>query len=156
MKPALVLRVASAWALLTSCLHTVLFLSYTPKHGAAELAVVEAMKSHVFSFGGTPLSYWQMYFGYALLSTLTDFAEGALLWLLANLARSAAQQVRPFVALLLLFNIGHILIVSEYFFRAPLLNDVLLAVLLAVVLVQTTSSRRLALAPDDVNLSGSP
>src|SRR6516165_12319608 len=121
IKPVLVLRVASAWALLTSCLHTALFLTYTPKHGADEIAVVDAMKSHVFSFGGTPLTYWGMYFGYGWLSTLTDFAEAVLLWQLATIAKAAPLQIKSILALLLIFNIGHIVVVSQYFFRAPLI-----------------------------------
>jgi hypothetical protein len=137
MRPVLILRVASAWALLTSCIHTLLFLTYAPKHGSDEIAVVGAMKSHVFSFGGTPLTYWGMYFGYGLLSTLTDFTEGVLLWQLATIAKSSPLQIRSIVALFLIFNIGHMIIVSQYFFRAPLINDVPLAVLLAVTFFMT-------------------
>jgi hypothetical protein len=134
IKPVLILRLASAWALLTSALHTALFLTYAPKHGPDEIAVVEAMKSHVFRFGGTPLTYWGMYFGYGWLSTLTDFAEGVLLWQLATIAKSAPLQIRSILALLLMFNIGHIVVVSQYFFRAPLINDVPLTILLAVTI----------------------
>ncbi len=141
-KAVVLLRVGAAWALLTSSLHTLLFLTYAPKHGPDEIAVVGAMKSHVFNFSGTAVSYWGMYFGYGLLSTLTDFVEGVLLWQLASIAKSAPSQVRPVVALFLIFNIGHIAVVTEYFFRAPLLNDVPLALILATslwVLPRSTS-----------------
>jgi len=74
------LRLASLLALLQYCAHAFLFLSARPTHGAAEAAVIDAMKGHRFEFSGLTRSYWDFYFGYGLLAILWGLVEIVLLW----------------------------------------------------------------------------
>ena len=128
-KPALLLRLAAIVALLECLGHTMLFVRYVPVHGPAETAVVDAMKSHVFNFGGSPRSYWDLYFGYGLFVSIGSFVEAALLWQLAGLAASGVPRIRPLAGLVALAELGYTLLIRKYFFATPLFAHVVATVL---------------------------
>jgi hypothetical protein len=125
------LRLASLLALLQYCAHALLFLSARPTHGAAEAAVIDAMKAHRFEFSGLTRSYWDFYFGYGLLAILWGLVEVVLLWQLPTLAANDLSRVRPTVALLILANVAHAALAWTYFFPAPVIGDVVVAACLA-------------------------
>lgn len=125
------LRLASLLALLQYCAHALLFLSARPTHGAAEAAVIDAMKAHRFEFSGFSRSYWDFYFGYGLLAILWGLVEIVLLWQLPTLAANDFSRVRPIVALLLLANLAHAALAWTYFFPAPVIGDLVVAACLA-------------------------
>src|SRR5260370_945652 len=75
VKPTIFLRTASLLSLLAFLGHTSLFVSYVPTHGAEEVALVAAMKSHHFNFGGFTHSYWELYFGYGLFVSISCLVE---------------------------------------------------------------------------------
>src|SRR5262245_59794847 len=122
-----ILRAASILAFLQASAHTLLFLSARPRHGAEELAAVETMKGHHFTFGGFSRSYWDMYFGGGLLAAWNVFVEAALIWLLAGLATADAAKVRPIVMLLVLANVVHAAFCLTYFFLTPVVADGVIA-----------------------------
>jgi len=130
-KPTKILRLASLLALLQYSAHTLLFLSAKPTHGAAEAAVIDAMKGHRFEFSGLTRSYWDFYFGYGLLAILWGLVEIVLLWQLPTLAAIDSSRVRPTVALLILANVAHAALAWTYFFPAPVVGDVVVAACLA-------------------------
>ncbi len=130
-----VLRGASILALLQAVAHALLFLSASPRHGAEEIAVIEAMKSHHFAFGGFLRSYWDFYFGYGLLAAFSVFVEAALLWLLATLAADVGQRIRPVLAVLALAKIAHALLCLKFFFVTPVVPDVAIAACLVWALL---------------------
>lgn len=134
MKPDVLLRIASAVAGLQFVAHTLLFVRSAPRHGAEEVAVRDAMKSHRFDFLGSQRSYWDFYYGYGLSAAFVVLIEAVLFWQLASLARSSPSAVMPMVALFLCFNIGHLILMWRYFFITPMIPDALIACCLGVVL----------------------
>ncbi len=122
--------------------HAALFLSAKPTHGAAETAVVNLMKGPRFDFSGFSRSYWDFYFGYGLLAILWGLVEIVLLWQLSALAANDSSAVRPTVALLLLANVAHAVLALCYFFPAPVVGDVVVAVCLTWALVALRSHAR--------------
>lgn len=131
MTSSTVLRIAAVVALIQFAGHGALFLRSKPSHGPAEVAVVNAMKENRFNFGGATRSYWDMYFGYGLEAAAVCLVEAILLWQLAGIARAAPGIIRPIVALVLVSNLAHAVLVLRYFFLVPLVPDVLISALLA-------------------------
>ena len=124
------LRVAAVLAAIQGLSHGALFVSAKPRHGSAEIAVIEAMKTNRF-FAGATRSYWDMYFGYGLIAAGVCLIEAALLWQLAGIAAANSILIRPIIALLVLANIAHVILVGRYFmFVVPMVFDVLIAGLL--------------------------
>ena len=132
----MLLRVAAIVAAVQGTAHATLVLKYTPAHGAAELAVVEAMQSYHFLFGGFSRTYWDFYFGYAMMSAFACFIEALVFWQLSKFAGEHAPVVRSVAAVFILFNVGHAILATRYFFILPAAFDALLVLLLgAAVLV---------------------
>lgn len=129
------LRIAAAVALLQFFAHGAMFIRAQPTHGDAEVSVVAAMKEHRFNFGGSMRSYWDMYFGYGLEAAFICLVEAILFWQLAAIAGAAPAMARPTIALFLLANIAHAILVLRYFFWVPLVPDLVIALLLSWTLL---------------------
>ncbi len=130
------LRIASLLVWLEVFAHTFMFVSYVPKHGAEEVAIVAAMKSHLFNFGGTPHSYWDFYFGYGLFVSISCLTEAVLLWQLASIGKAGVWQIKPIVAIFFLGEAGYVAVIWKYFsFPVPMLTHSAVAVCLAGALV---------------------
>lgn len=134
MTPSTLLRIAAVVAVLQFVGHGALFLRAKPTHGPAEVAVVKAMKENRFNFGGSTRSYWDMYFGYGLEAAAVCLVEAILLWQLAAVIRVTPDSVKPIIALVLVANLAHIVLVLRYFFLVPLVPDVVISALLILVL----------------------
>jgi hypothetical protein len=135
MNTAVLLRVAAVIALVQFVAHTTLFVTYAPMHGPDETQVVQIMQSHVYSFSGSPRSYWDMYFGYGLFSAFNCLIEAALLWMLAAIARENAPRARPIAALFLFANVGYTALVWKYFFPLPSYFDIALVLVLGLAIL---------------------
>jgi hypothetical protein len=122
--------------------HAFLFLTARPKHGAEEIAVLEAMRSHTFDFSGSVRSYWTMYFGAGLMIILAGIVEVVSLGLLAGLAKSDPKRATPFIALFLFANLAHAALAATCFFLTPVLADLVVSGLLAGALVAARSQTR--------------
>jgi hypothetical protein len=146
MKAALPLRIASILALIAAIGHTALFLTYKPTHGPVEIVVVSAMQTHVFSFGGFPHTYWQLYFGYELFVTISCLVECGLLWQLAKLSSSAPLSIRPMIALLFLGEVATSILMLKFFFLIPIVVHIATALCLALALVAVTRNRTVRVA----------
>ena len=130
MDPIVLLRIAAVLAGIQGFAHGALFVSAKPRYGAAEVAVIEAMKTNRF-FAGATRSYWDMYFGYGLIAAGVCLVEGVLLWQLGQVAAANPALPRPIIGLIIAANIGHVLLVARYFmFVVPMIFDVLIAALL--------------------------
>ncbi len=147
MKATGFLRIASLVALLQFLAHTFLLVTYVPRHGPEEVAVVEAMKAYRFSLGGVVAhSYWDLYFGYGLMAAVNCLIEAVLFWQLAGLARSNPSRIKPIVGLFLAANLVHAILVGKYFFLViPMVTDVLIAICLGVALMSGGSAGEEAL-----------
>ena len=129
----LILRAAGVLACVQGLAHGTLMVIAKPKHGPEEVAVVEAMKNFAFDFAGSLHSYWDMYFGYALMVAGACIVEGLLLLVLAPMA-SDPKRLRPVLLLLVAANIAHAALVLRYFFLLPLVFDGLVAVLITLAI----------------------
>jgi len=119
------LRIASALAAVQGIAHGTLVISARPRHGAAETAVVEAMKANYFNFGGGLRSYWGFYFGYGLMVAVFCVVESVLFWQLARIATTNAGLARPIIWLFVFANLVHAALATRYFFWAPVVFDIL-------------------------------
>src|SRR5437868_11909012 len=99
MTAGFLLRIVSVIALLQSIGHGTMFVRARPTHGADEVAVVDAMRSHAFTFGWAPRTYWDMYFGYGLEAAFICLVEAVLFWMLAGAARGNGALVRSVAGL---------------------------------------------------------
>jgi len=140
MRTAILLRVAAVLALVQCLGHAALFLTYVPKHGPDEVAVVAAMHDHLFNFSGRLHSYWDMYFGYGVMAVLNCLIEAILFWQLASIARNSPRTVMPVTALFLLANLAYFTLITLYFFPLPGYFDLAIALCLAAVLVSAWKS----------------
>ena len=119
------LRLTAVVALIQGLGHAAIFVNATPRHGAAEVAVIEAMQARAFDFGGfAPHSYWDLYFGYGLMAVVFALFIAAALWLTSGLAGQPRQVLR-FGACIGVAVVVHAAIVARYFFRLPLEFDLL-------------------------------
>jgi hypothetical protein len=105
-----------------------MFVRARPTHGAAEVAVVDAMRSQAFLFASAPRTYWDMYFGYGLEAAVVCLVEAILFWLLAGAAPGCAVLVRSVAALFAAANLAHIVMLLRYFaFPLPMVFDGIIA-----------------------------
>jgi hypothetical protein len=129
------LRMAAGLAAVQGTAHSALFLTAKPRHGAAEVGVIETMKSNRFFADGTR-SYWDFYFGYGLLAAAACFVQAILFWQLGTIAASRPELIRPMVGLFFLANVGHALLVARYFsLYVTIAFDLLIAACLALAFV---------------------
>lgn len=135
MKLSTLFRIAAVVALVQCLGHGTLFLSYRPSHGPDELAVVQAMQTHYFSFSGYSRSYWDMYFGYGLFSAFNCLIEALLFWTIAPFADAAGRKILPVAAVFLFANLGYLALIARYFFALPGYFDATLALLMIITLV---------------------
>jgi hypothetical protein len=145
----LALRLTAAVALIQGLGHAAIFLNARPRHGAAEVAVIEAMHAQSFDFGGfAPHSYWDLYYGYGLLAVVFALFVALVLWLTSGLAEQP-RQVRRFAGCIGVVVAVHAAIIARYFFRLPLEFDlvVIAGVLVSVVLSTRAPQTTVAGAP---------
>ena len=127
----LLLRIASVLSAIQGLAHGALFITAKPRNGPAEEAVVSAMKATRVMRGG--LGYWDFYFGYGLIAAAICIVEAVLFWQLVTVARANPALARPTIALFVVWNIAHALLLVRYFrFPVPITFDVVIAITLAL------------------------
>jgi hypothetical protein len=139
MAPSTLLRTAAVIALLQGVAHTVLIVVASPKHGPEEIAVIEAMKSHRFDFLGAKRSYWDFYFGYALIAAIICFVEAALFWQVAAAANVGAGLIQSVTVIFIAFNLVHALLAWRYFFVTPIVPDLIIVVCLVLAFLRAAA-----------------
>ena len=129
MKAAVWVRVAAGLVFLHAVLHTIGGVFGKVESGPATAAVT-AMKANQLMAFGSLRTYWDFYLGLGLAVSLFLTMEAVVLWLLAPLATSHGEKLRPVLGV---FGAGYVLlaVVSfRYFFVAPAIFEVLIAVCL--------------------------
>lgn len=140
MTSAWLLRVAAAAAAVQGLAHGAFFITAKPRSGAAEVAVVEAMKTNRFFAGH--LGYWDYYFGYGLIAASICIVETVLFWQLSRLVKVQHSGVRPIIALFFVATLGHAWLVFRYFrFPIPLAFDAIIAALLLAAWLSAAGHR---------------
>jgi hypothetical protein len=136
MKPFHLLRIAAVLTLLYCAGHT-MGMPWTPYTDAEATSVVETMKSHSFAEQGFKGAYWDLYQGFGLVISVYLLLQAVLLWQVASLAKSDALQVRPVLMVFLIAFLINAGLSWKYFFIIPAVLAALIAICLAIALVQT-------------------
>jgi len=132
-KPVLFLRMASVLTLIHAVLHTMggVFGAIPP--GPASVAVL-AMKTNAFVALGETRTFWEYYRGMGLGVSIFLTAEAVVFWLLASIAKRNAATLRPVLAA---FAIAYVVFAMDsyfYFFLAPVVTELLIAVCLVLAI----------------------
>jgi hypothetical protein len=142
------LRVASALTLIHAVLHTIGGLLSAPSHGEEELAVLAAMKTFRFDAMGSIRSYWDFYLGFGLFLSVTLVVAAVLLWQLATLVRTTPSGARPLIASLCACFVAFSVLSWTYFFIAPLLTELAIAICIGLAFVSARQSAQPHVAAD--------
>jgi len=140
MKATIFLRIASVLTFVHCVLHTIGGVFGSPSHGAEEVAVIESMKSHRFAFMGSTRGYWDFFFGYGLFVSVSLLILAVLLWQLSALAKTSAGRIRPMLVVLCLGFLAFAIISWNYFFIAPTVVELLIALFIALAFVTAPAS----------------
>lgn len=145
MKSVLFLRIASVLTFIHAALHTIggVFGKVTP--GPATVAV-QAMRVNQFLVMGNTRSYWEFYRGFGLAVTIFLTAEAIVFWQLSSLAKTNARRLRSIMAVFAAAYIVFAVNSYAYFFIAPVITEILIAVFLGLA-IATAKSTAAAEAP---------
>ena len=146
-KPVLFLRIASVLTLIHAVLHTIGGVFSSPDPGPATVAV-EAMKANRFELMGNVRSYWEFYRGMGLMVTIFLTFEAVVFWQLSSLARTDAKRMRPILATFAVAYLAMAVNSQIYFFLAPVIVEMMIAILLVLAFV-TAKPRAAVVAPPD-------
>jgi len=141
MRTILFLRIASVLTIIHAILHTIGGVLSKPQNGAREIAVIDAMKSQSFNVMGSMRTYWDFFYAYGWLLGLALLVEGILFWQLATIAKTNAAMLRPIIALFCLNFLVTTVIAWKYFFIAPAVTEILIAVFLAAAYFTAASTQ---------------
>jgi hypothetical protein len=133
----ILLRIAAIVAAIQGLAHGTLIWTSTPRHGPAERAVIDAMQANHFTFIGVSRSYWDFYFGYAMMGAFTCIVEAVLFWQLSRFVGTSSAAVRAVAGVFILFNIGHAVLAARFFILTPIVFEAVLIVLLGAAIVAT-------------------
>jgi hypothetical protein len=140
MKPTLFLRIASVLTIVHAILHTIGGVFSKPDLGAAAVAF-SAMQSNHFMVMGLSRSYADFYRGMGLGATISLTIEGIVFWQLGSLAISQGERLRPVLASFCVAYLALAVNSSFYFFQAPVIVEILIAVLLGLAFVTAKPAR---------------
>lgn len=132
MNATLFLRIAAVLTLLHCIAHTYGGVLAGPRHGAEQIAVIDAMKSHKFDTAGSMRGYWDFYRGYALFVSISFLAQTILFWQLASVAQTGAFALRGIIAVFFLEFVAFAVLAVRYFFLPALIVEILIAISLAL------------------------
>ncbi len=133
-KPVLFLRIAAVLTLIHAVLHTIGGVFGKVEPGRAAIAV-EAMKMNQFVLMGHMRSYWEFYRGMGLAVSVFLTAEAIVFWQLGSLTRTDGRRMRPIVATFLVAYAALAVNSYGYFFLAPVMVEILIAVCLGLAIV---------------------
>ena len=134
MKSALFLRIASVLTMIHSILLTIGGVFGKPGPGAASVAFA-AMQANQFLVFGLPRTYADFYRGLGLGATVSMTFEATVFWQLASLAKTHALGIRPIVATFAIAYLALAVNSSLYFFQAPVVVEILIAICLGLAIV---------------------
>jgi hypothetical protein len=132
MTPSFWLRSASILTLLLALGHATGY-PWTPDQGAESMAVVARMQSVHFEVIGVQRSYWDFYVGFGHTISVCLLLLATLFWLLAAAVPDPAR-ARTLVGVMLAAVVAIVGLDWVYFFAAPLVLAVAIALCLAFAL----------------------
>ncbi|HLY43370.1 MAG TPA: hypothetical protein VKR52_19315 [Terracidiphilus sp.] len=138
MTARIYLRIASVLTLVHAILHTVGGVYGSPVNSTAA-QVVATMQANSFPMMGVTRTYAEFYRGMGLGITIFLTAEGIVFWLLASLAKTDAARLRPILAVFLLGYLAFAVNSLLYFFLAPVITEILIALALGMAILTAKS-----------------
>lgn len=133
MKPALLLRIALVLTFIHAVLHTIGGVLSSPASGAQQ-ATIALMKANPFPVMGFMRTYWDFQRGEGLAISILMLVEATVFWQLAPVAEQRGWPIRPVLAT---FTVGYLALAVnsyEYFFPAPVVTEVLIALFLGLTI----------------------
>src|ERR1700730_9881820 len=129
MRTVLFLRIASVLTLVHAVLHTIggVFGGAAP---GAQQAAVTAMQINQFQVMGVTRTFWDFYMGLGLAGSVSMTVEAVVFWQLGSLAKTDALRLRPILATFLIGFLGVAVVSYRYFFVAPVIAEILIALCL--------------------------
>jgi hypothetical protein len=143
MRTVIFLRIASVLTLIHAALHTIGGVFGGPAPGVQQ-ATVAVMKANEFLVMGVTRSYWDFYRGFGLVVSVFLTLEAIVFWQLGSLAKIDALRLRPLLATFLVGYLGAAVVSYRYFFAAPVITEILIALCLglAIAFVKETATSR--------------
>jgi hypothetical protein len=135
MKARTLLRTASVLTLVPALLNAFAGLLSGTSNAQDETAVLGAMKALRFDAMGSMRTYWDFYFGFGVFLSANLILLSAVMWQLATLAETAPGSARTFIGLLCIGFVVFAALSSLYFFVAPVVIELMIAVVLGLACV---------------------
>lgn len=133
MKPAALLRVASALTFIHAVLHTIGGAFGQGAPGAQQTALL-AMKANRFPAMGVMRTYWDFQQGLGLAVSIFLFVEAVVFWQLGSLVKSGVAALRPILGAFVLAYVALAVNSYLYFFAGPVVVELLIAACLAAAM----------------------
>jgi hypothetical protein len=139
MRPVIFLRIASVLTFVHAALHTIggVFGGAAP---GVQQATVAVMKANEFVAMGVTRTYWDFYMGFGLAVSVFLTAEAVVFWQLSSLAKTDALRLRPVLATFLVGYLGFAAVSYRYFFVAPVITEILIALCLGLAIVSANQT----------------
>jgi hypothetical protein len=135
MKPSTTLRVASAMSSLLFAGHSAGAVhSWSPQ---GETTVLGAMRAVQFEVTGFTRTYWHFYMGFGLVISVFLLAQAMLLWQLASWVTVDPARTRPMLLVFFASAIAMVVLDWMFFFTAPIVLSVAIAVCLGIAVLST-------------------
>jgi hypothetical protein len=134
MKPVIFLRIASVLTFVHAALHTVGGVFGGPAPGLQQ-ATVAVMKANEFQMMGVTRTFWDFYMGFGLVVSVFLTVAAVVFWQLGSLAKTDALRLRPVLATFLAGFLGVAVLSYRYFFAAPVVTEILIALCLGLAIV---------------------
>jgi hypothetical protein len=133
MRTVLFLRIASVLTLIHAALHTIggVFGKVAP---GPQQAAVTAMQVNQFQVMGVTRTFWDFYMGLGLAGSVFMTVEAVVFWQLSSLAKTDALRLRPVLATFLIGFLGVAVVSYRYFFSAPVITEILIALCLGLAI----------------------
>jgi hypothetical protein len=133
MRTVIFLRIASVLTFVHALLHTIggVFGSAAP---GIQQATVAVMKANEFPAMGAMRSYWDFYRGMGLAVSVFLVMEAVVFWQLSSLAKTDGLRLRPVLAVFAMGYLGFAVVSYQYFFAAPVITEILIALCLGLAI----------------------
>jgi hypothetical protein len=89
---------------------------------------------------GSMRSYWDFFFGYGLFVTIILFFLSVVFWQLGSLAKTNPAWIRPILAVFCLNFLAMSVVAWKYFFIAPAVVELLIALCLGLAFAKSPAS----------------
>jgi hypothetical protein len=141
MRTVVFLRIASVLTFIHAVLHTIGGVFSSADSGVQQ-ATVAIMKANEFPLMGVMRSYWDFYRGMGLAVSVFLVVEAVVFWQLSSLAKTDGPRLRPVLAVFAVGYLGFAVVSYRYFFAAPVITEILIALCLGLAMVSAKQISR--------------